>query len=539
MAPEAQRPGRADARPGSAGSQPGAEADAQPGTETDARPGAEADTQPLAADVAALQAEIVRLNKVVRALMDRAEAATSTQGSGYGLFQTTVLLQKQVHLRTQEAEAALRDNERVSNSLAASASKDMHTLRRTAALQIQLLELVVQQKDLGELIDRVATLLDMPIVLFDAHGHTLHSSRGADSPGLARRLWATYAARRGLSAALDRVDGAGERLYYHDILVMDRVERVLAAVAPSRQAPEFADASLSFLQQLVTLDVLHRRDELAMNRRERRHLLGDVLAGEGTPDELRARLADQGFDHDSVWRVVVVELRSAPAADGAPSARTAKRLADRLLRAVDDGLSRRRTPFLSMARGSFAVVLAALADGRPATAATLLAGLRDTTAQAVAPEQVVVGCSTPLSGAAGAPRGLQQAHAACIAARHDPSAGGVVLFDGLSGQFRLLDGLDEETLTDIVARTFAPLLDYDTRHRARLFETLETLFEHRLAVQETADLLHVHRNTLQKRLAHVEQLLGVDLNDLDDIVDIRLGLHAAELLGKRPSPAAE
>jgi sugar diacid utilization regulator len=546
--PEAEQPGGVaaarpggDAQPGGDGPQP--DADAAPRPDADAGPQPVGDDPQLGddarPDVAALQAEIVRLNKVVQALMDRAEAATSTQGSGYGLFQTTVLLQKQVHLRTQEAEAALRDNERVSSSLAASAARDMHTLRRTAALQIQLLELLVQQKDLGELIDRVATLLDMPIVLFDAHGHTLHSSRGADSPGLARRLWSAYAARRGLSAPLGRVDG-GERLYYHDILVMDRVERVLAAVAPARQAPEFADASLAFLQQLVTLDVLRRRDELAMDRRERRHLLGELLAGDGTPDELRARLADQGFDHDSVWRVVVVELRAAPAPpEGALSARAAKRLADRLLRAVDDGLSRRHAPFLSMPMGPFAVVLSALPDGRPETAATLLADLHDATARAVAPEQVVVGCSTPLSGSGGAPRGLQQAHAACIAARHDPAAGGVVLFDGLSGQFRLLDGLDEETLADIVERTFAPLLSYDAQHRTRLFETLETLFEHRLAVQETADLLHVHRNTLQKRLAHVEQLLGVDLNDIDDIVDIRLGLHAAELLGKRPSPATE
>ena len=51
-------------------------------------------------------------------------------------------------------------------------------------------------------------------------------------------------------------------------------------------------------------------------------------------------------------------------------------------------------------------------------------------------------------------------------------------------------------------------------------------------MQETADALHIHRNTLQKRLANVEQLLGIDLGDLDAIVDLRLGLHAAELLGE-------
>ena len=80
-------------------------------------------------------------------------------------------------------------------------------------------------------------------------------------------------------------------------------------------------------------------------------------------------------------------------------------------------------------------------------------------------------------------------------------------------------------------RTFGPVLDYDALHRASLYKTLSTYFEHRLAVQETADALHIHRNTLQKRLANVEQLLGIDLGDLDAIVDLRLGLHAAELLG--------
>ena len=83
-----------------------------------------------------------------------------------------------------------------------------------------------------------------------------------------------------------------------------------------------------------------------------------------------------------------------------------------------------------------------------------------------------------------------------------------------------------------MARTFGPVLDYDAQHRASLYKTLRTYFERRLAVQETADALHIHRNTLQKRLAHVEQLLGVDLGDLDAIVDVRLGLHAAELLGE-------
>jgi sugar diacid utilization regulator len=493
------------------------------------QPGGKPDTQ-------ALEQEIVRLNKVVRALMDRAESVSSAQGSDYGLFQTTVMLQRQVRLRTEEVQAALRDNE-LASSVGTSASADMHNLRRTAALQIQLLELVVQQKDIGELIDRVAELLDMRIVLFDTRGHALcRSPSAAGSPDNAPRLWAAYAALQGSPDPLGRVGDAGERFYYRDIVVLDRVERVLAAVASHGQPTELAAASLSFLQQLATLDVLRRRDELTMRRRARRTLLRDVLAGDGLPDELATRLREQGVDQEKVWRIIVVEpAPSRVSAGQTPSAAVGERLADDLLRAVDTVFDQRRIPFLSLSMGSLAVVLSTFPDAEAQTVRALLDDLREEATRLVSLGQVVVGCSAPLAGVASAPRSLKQAQTACLAARREPSTGGRVVFDELSGQFRLMDGLDEEALADIVRRTFAPLHDYDARHHTSLYETLHTLFEHHLAVQETADALYVHRNTLQKRLAHVEQLLGVDLGEIDDVVDIQLGLHAADLLGTRPA----
>ena len=120
-----------------------------------------------------------------------------------------------------------------------------------------------------------------------------------------------------------------------------------------------------------------------------------------------------------------------------------------------------------------------------------------------------------------------------MAARRGPSPASTAVFEELAGHLRLLDGLDQNALAGIVRRTFAPLLDYDAQHHASLFQTLHELFAHGRAVQQTADALHIHRNTLQKRLAHVEQILGIDLDDLDDVVDVQLGLRAAELLDRR------
>ena len=77
----------------------------------------------------------------------------------------------------------------------------MQTLRRTAALQIQLLELVVQEKDVGELVDRVASILEVPIVLFDTQGRVVCASgRASGDAALVRGLWDAYDRLRGLRA---------------------------------------------------------------------------------------------------------------------------------------------------------------------------------------------------------------------------------------------------------------------------------------------------------------------------------------------------
>lgn len=73
--------------------------------------------------VPALQAEIARLNKIIRALMDRAERSTSAQGSDFSLFQTTVMLEEQVRSRTAELEAALLRNEEINRALRESEAK--------------------------------------------------------------------------------------------------------------------------------------------------------------------------------------------------------------------------------------------------------------------------------------------------------------------------------------------------------------------------------------------------------------------------------
>ncbi len=65
----------------------------------------------------ALKDEVARLNRMLQALMDRAERSSSSQGSDYGRFQATIMLEERVRARTAELEAALAENEKINRTL--------------------------------------------------------------------------------------------------------------------------------------------------------------------------------------------------------------------------------------------------------------------------------------------------------------------------------------------------------------------------------------------------------------------------------------
>ena len=67
--------------------------------------------------------EVARLNKIIRALMDRAERNANVHDSEFSLFQTRIMLENEVRSRTAELEAALRENEKITRALRESEMK--------------------------------------------------------------------------------------------------------------------------------------------------------------------------------------------------------------------------------------------------------------------------------------------------------------------------------------------------------------------------------------------------------------------------------
>ncbi len=127
----------------------------------------------------ALRAEIARLNKIVRSLMDRAERDMSNQGSTFGLFQSTIVLEGQVRNRTRDLEAALRENEKMTRAL----QNAMERLEGEKEAQRQLLlkleeahvQLLQSEKlaSIGQLAAGVAHEINNPIGFINSNLGTL------------------------------------------------------------------------------------------------------------------------------------------------------------------------------------------------------------------------------------------------------------------------------------------------------------------------------------------------------------------------------
>ncbi len=140
------------------------------------------------------------------------------------------------------------------------------------------------------------------------------------------------------------------------------------------------------------------------------------------------------------------------------------------------------------------------------------------------------GVSAHFSRLVGAREALQQAQLAALCARAHPAFGPVGAWDDL-GSWALV-----ASLWDAAGQPFppAPIVELATHRRgAQLVEALEGLLDAGGDVAAAARSLHLHRATLYRRLARIEEVTGFDLEHGDDRLLAHLGLRVYRLFNAR------
>jgi hypothetical protein len=93
----------------------------------------------------------------------------------------------------------------------------------------------------------------------------------------------------------------------------------------------------------------------------------------------------------------------------------------------------------------------------------------------------------------------------------------------------LFANAEAKDLDEFVEAAIGPVLTYDRRHGTHLAHTLEVWFAEGATLASSAAALHVHVNTLYKRLERLDVLLGTGWRAADDALRIQLALRLHRL----------
>jgi hypothetical protein len=282
---------------------------------------------------------------------------------------------------------------------------------------------------------------------------------------------------------------------------------MLVVEGDHREWPREHVDAVGDLSAIVALDRTRHDERLRAVRPVAADVLALVETGAPTP-EVASRLRQAGADPDAPLVALAADLGSMGRDDAASL--------------VEDVALTIGTPVVAADRhGQVVALLPDTPDlaGRVRVAAARLAdGLsRD--------DRLAIGLSgatglTALSGA------LDEARFAVRAARAGGGRVSVVGSEEVTSHVLLLAAVPDDVRRAYALRVLGTLVEHDERSGTDLLDTLRTFLDCSGSWTRTADVLHLHVNTVRYRIERVQELIGRDLSRFDDRVDVYLALEA-------------
>ncbi|GGT92158.1 PucR family transcriptional regulator [Actinomadura livida] len=432
-------------------------------------------------------------------------------------------------------------------------------LARTEEVHRALVQIVLCGGGLQEVVDEVATLLDVAVVVLDGEQRVL-AGAGPDEHVQAMRAFdaGRHAACGRGGCGIIGAHGTGDHLVV-PVMAGGFDHGRIVAFTP---AGTLRGTDLGILERAATvaaLVVTKQQAVAAVESKYRADFLRDILAGRAGDDgRVIAHCDGFGWNLDRPVMVVVAELdgrpRGAPAAgadadgkgrgkgadaDGGNRGRGAEeRTAQERLAAAWTTAVRRHDRGAAVASFAHEVVAVVGADGFDSaelTAGPVQAMVKE--ASSIFAEHLPVrrtfstGISRTVSSPAALPEAYEQAVKAVRVGRQLNGAGARAHFDQL-GVYRLLSLVsDPEELHAFVRETLGDLAADDEPELVDLRRTLQVLLETNLNVAETARRLHFHYNTLRYRIGKLERMLGAFTEDAHLRLNLTLALHVLRMRG--------
>lgn len=411
--------------------------------------------------------------------------------------------------------------------------RQLAEIRLSHDIHEQFTRLSLEGAGIPAILEALGTLAGGAAALYTRDGYRLGPARQGDH--LPARLNLPAALNSNGSRELRTEVGRPPRpLDLVPVRAGDDLLGVLAVGLPEGPAGQDHDGRRRALEHgstVLALELSKERAAAEVERRLRGDLVEELLSG-GLDEEEARRLAQQAgrlghrLPHPA-W-VLVLE----PDESGAGAELGSRARQDRLDSALSD-LLRRRIPGAFMLVRSSSVVVLAPEEGVPdlVAAERLAAQIQAAAAAVLRPGTASVGIGNLAPSVAELARSHQEARQAIRLARRAGGGAQVTSYRSL-GAFRLLlEVQNREALTRFVGEVLGPLLKYSESRETPLLETLEALVAARWVRRQAARALGVHINSMNYRIARIEELSGTSLDDPETRVAVAIALRARGMLG--------
>ncbi|MQB01162.1 MAG: hypothetical protein GEU78_12860 [Actinobacteria bacterium] len=379
----------------------------------------------------------------------------------------------------------------------------------------RLAGLVLEGADATAVLEQVVELIDGWAVLFDSKGRTLATAAVERGMPDAARLWG------GLASSV--LAPGGVRTASETGPWGARV--ALAVIAGKRHEGALVCGRSRRFEQRDRIVVHHAVTVLGLLLTSRRAVLdaewkvaGDVLdqafEGRYAGDDLERRLERVGFAPGAPLSILIVETGGG--GDG-PALRDLALTVERIVEPMVDSI---RTTVLAERVAALVVH-----DDAQALAEEVIARLDEHNRVPGVIDKVRIGAAavddigTLHHGYLSATFALRAAPTHRVASPSDLGSYGLLL----GAQARpVLDGF--------VTMVLGPLVDRDRERSSDLVTSVRAFIEAGGRWEAGAEALGIHRHTLRYRVRQAEELLGRDLSNEDDRLEILLALKAMEIL---------
>jgi len=391
------------------------------------------------------------------------------------------------------------------------AESELRTAKDLGEVRDRLVGLVLGGGDLHALAEEASGLLDGALRVQSPSGTVLTSAGTMpERPEIAEAVTAIDAHAADEPVALPDGVWAAPVFAGNDYLGT-------LLLRPRRELGDSGKRLLRVVTRTIALLLQQNNRSVAVEGQDHEKLLDDLLAvPQHSPKQLEKRARRIGVDLDKALLVLIAR----------PEGNVQGR-AD----IWASSFARRAGGLKSMRNGCVVLMLPGTDAG--AVARTVSEELSSSLGQPVS-----VGAAGPVSGPESVHRGFQEA-LRCLDAI---TALGVTGRGASARELGFLGVLlsDNHDVEGFIQSVLGPVLDYDRERFTDLVPTLDAYFDEGGSPTYAAEKLHVHPNTVARRLERIKELLGADWQKPERVLDVQLALRLfrvrdALLVNRSPS----